>query len=277
MDHPASDGVRLRLHEWSGSGAPVASMLVLHGVAEHGGRYAGLGSELAARDVETLAFDHRGHGESGGDRVHVNRWERYLEDGWELVARLADRAPGRPLFVYGHSMGSLICLGMAMERRPGNPVSGWIVSGVGIEPAGIAKPHLVAIARLLSRIAPKVTLDIGLDPEAMSRDEVVVEAYRSDPLVQRRATVRWGAEALRSIAEIKAGAHVISDPLLILHGGDDPLSLPTGSRWLARTASGETTLKIYDGCLHEPHNDSGFDAAGDIADWIEAHVGETHA
>jgi len=271
--HTTSDGVRLRLHAWSPRGDPVAAMLVLHGVGEYGGRYAGLGTALAERGIRTVAFDQRGHGESGGYPGHVDRWGRYLADANEMCARLSNGGARVPLFVYGHSMGSLICLGMAIEAGAGGTVVGWIVSGAGIEPTGLAKPHLVAIARLLSRVTPRVSLNLGIPAEALSHDLGVVDAYRTDPLVRKKGTVRWGAEALDAIAEIKERAHEIGSPMLVLHGGADPLSQPAGSRWLADTVGGETTLHIYDGCLHEPHNDPAYaDAAGDIGDWILAHV-----
>jgi alpha-beta hydrolase superfamily lysophospholipase len=174
-------------------------------------------------------------------------------------------------------MGALIVLELAIRRAEGQgggpgAVKGWISSGAGIEPAGIAKPHLVAIARLLSGIAPRFRLDIGLSPEAMSHDPDVIAAYRDDPFVQRRATVRWGAEALDAIARIKHRSGSIEDPLLVIHGGADPLARPDGSRWLASTV-GAATLRVYEGALHEPHNDQAFgDVAGDIANWIGEHA-----
>jgi alpha-beta hydrolase superfamily lysophospholipase len=217
--------------------------------------------------------DHRGHGLSEGHPGHVDRWARYIEDGLELLGRLEQRVPGVPCFVFGHSMGSLICLELAMRSDTRGRVRGWIVSGAGIEPTGVAKPHLVAIARLLSGVLPRFRLDLGIEGPDLSHDRAVVERYGNDPLIRRRATVRWGAEALSSIDRIKAEPARVDGPILILHGGDDPLSRAEGSRWLAERVGGDPTLRIYEGCLHEPHNDPEYaSAADDIADWIEAHA-----
>jgi alpha-beta hydrolase superfamily lysophospholipase len=180
-------------------------------------------------------------------------------------------------------MGALICLDLAIEagleeevgsRKRAGPstVRGWIVSGAGIQPTGIAKPHLVAIARLLSGLLPRLSLDLGIAAESLSHDPSVVSAYRDDPLVEKRATVRWGTEALRAIDSITQHAGAITAPLLIIHGAVDPLAMPAGSRWLADVVA-HATLLVYEGALHEPHNDPEFaDAASDVADWIEALV-----
>ncbi|MFV1988865.1 MAG: lysophospholipase [Gemmatimonadota bacterium] len=277
----ASDGTRLRLHEWSPESESRAGLLLIHGVGEHGARYDTFARGLAGRGIHVFGFDHRGHGRSDGPRVHVDRWDRYLADARELTGHVSSRVPDVPLFVYGHSMGALICLGLAIaagQQAVASPpttetpkVRGWIVSGTGIQPTGIAKPHLVAIARLLSGVLPRLSLDLGVAAETLSHDPEVVSAYSADPLVQKRASVRWGTEALDAIDFIKQHAGAIADPLLVIHGEDDPLARADGSRWLADVVAG-ATLIIYAGALHEPHNDPTVaTVSADVADWIEAH------
>ncbi|MDX1392947.1 MAG: alpha/beta hydrolase [Gemmatimonadota bacterium] len=272
----------LHVHEWRTSETPRATVLILHGVCEHGGRYSRLAGSLTRVGLRVIAPDLRGHGRSVGRRCHVDRWSEYPADvDGVAAARCADAR--EPLFVFGHSMGALIAIELAMRATSsaapgvrgvgGRPVTGWILSGAGIEPTGIAKPWLVAIAKLLSGIAPRVTLDLGIGAEALSHDPGVIEAYRSDPLVENRATVRWGTEALAALDRIRAGAAGIDAPVLILHGGADPLSKPEGSRWLAEAIGEGATLRIYDGALHEPHNDPAFaDAATDIVAWVDERL-----
>lgn len=200
------------------------------------------------------------------------------------VARRAAGFAGPP-FVFGHSMGALIALELAIEEgRRGaegdaaplggaGPAAGWISSGAGIRPAGIARPHLVFLARLLSRVTPRLSLDLGIEAEALSRDPAVIEAYRRDPLVRKRATVRWGAEALAAIDRIVEGASAIEGPLLVLHGADDPLAEAEGSRWLASAVGPNAELRVYPEVLHEPHNDPGpGDPLDDLVDWIDRGI-----
>lgn len=283
-DSPAvrtvSDGTRLFVRDIRPAGAPLATLLVLHGVAEHGGRYETLAGWLAESGIAVRVFDHRGHGRSEGPRGHVDAWSRYLADTVELAADLRPESRDIPLFVFGHSMGSLLALELAIRRPIAGaradigPVAGWIVSGVGIRPRGIATPAKVRLARLLSRLLPRLRLDLGISEDALSRDPRVGRRYREDPLVFRRATVRWGAEGLRAIERVKTGAQRIREPLLILHGEEDPISDVEGARWLADAVSGPVDLLVYPGVRHEPHNDpDGCDPVGDLIAWVAARTG----
>jgi alpha-beta hydrolase superfamily lysophospholipase len=104
---PAADGTRLA---WRASSldAPRASVLLSHGLGEHGGRYARLTAALEARGVAVHALDHRGHGRSGGTRGHADRFDDLVRD---LEAfRRASLPAGVPTFLFGHSMGGLVAL-----------------------------------------------------------------------------------------------------------------------------------------------------------------------
>ncbi len=272
-----SDGTRLFVRDWRPRTARGA-LLVVHGVGEHGGRYARFARRLAGSGIAVRVPDQRGHGRSEGPRGHVSGWSRYVADAGELLSELARDTPGVPLFAFGHSMGSLIVLELAIRSADADPaaghgpVAGWIVSGVGIRPAGVATPVKVAVARLLSSVLPRLTLGLGIPPEALSRDPAVARDYRDDPLVIGRATVRWGAEALEAIGRVERGAHRIRGPLLILHGAEDPLSDPEGARWLAGEVAG-AELHLYPHVRHEPHNDAdGCDPTGDLLSWISARM-----
>jgi len=277
---PVSDGTRLFVRDWRPPSAPRALLLVLHGVAEHGGRYAAFAERLVDAGIAVRVFDHRGHGRSDGPRGHVEDWSRYLVDAVELGADLRAELPGTPCFVYGQSMGSLLALELAIRRPVAGtradigPVAGWMVSAVGIRPHGLATPGKVAAARLLSRLLPRLRIDLGITEESLSRDPSVGRAYREDPLVFRRATVRWGAEGLRAIERVKDGARRIREPLLIQHGEDDPISDPGGARWLAGVVAGPVELHVYPGVRHEPHHDAdGCDPIGDLIGWVGARTG----
>lgn len=269
-----ADGLRLHYRRWS-SGESHAALAIAHGVAEHGGRYEWLATRLADRGLSVYALDHRGHGASPGPRVHIDRWHRYVDDFERFLARVAGDPPGRPVFALGHSMGALIALEAAIRRGestpapPGTALAGVVASAPPLRPTGLAKPHLIFIARVLSRVLPRVSLRLGIDPDALSRDPEVGRRYEDDPLVARRATVRWGTEVLRAVEWIEANASAIRIPLLILHGESDRMVTADGSRWLAREVGAE--LKLYPGGYHEPHNDlCRENVVRDIADWMAA-------
>jgi alpha-beta hydrolase superfamily lysophospholipase len=269
----STGGLELFYRAWRPAEDTRASIVIVHGLGEHGGRYDRLVDALLARGFATSAMDHRGFGRSPGRRGHVSSWAEYRTDLGSFLdlARQAD--PEVPLFLCGHSMGALIALDYVLEA-PGGSLRGLILSGVPLEPVGVAKPWLVLVAKALSRILPRTALRSGVDARALSRDPEVVRAYDEDPLVHGRATARWGMEALAAIERAKGRLPELRLPLLLIHGGDDTLNSPEGSRLIAdRAGSVDATLRIYGGVLHEPHNDLGWEAAvRDVADWIEARL-----
>lgn len=277
----AADGTRLFDRWWQPAGSPSARVAIVHGLAEHGGRYARLVDALLARGFAVAALDQRGHGRSSGQRGHVASWQDYTDDLHGFLGRVRGPAPALPLFLYGHSMGALVSLDYAL-RAPTEPgrtngrhrLAGLILSGVPLQPVGVAKPWLVAIARALSRLLPRAPLSPGIRPEAISRDPDVVRAYAQDPLVHRRATARWGVEALEAIERVRARLPDLRLPLLLIHGGADSLGSPDGSREVfERAGSLDKTLRVYDATYHEPHNDLGWQqVVRDVADWIEARL-----
>ncbi len=275
----STDGLELFYRRWRPAEETRASVVIAHGLGEHGGRYERLVDALLAHGFAVYAMDHRGFGRSPGQRGHVSSWAEYRADLGSFLdlARQAD--PQAPLFLYGHSMGALMALDYALEAPGGSirgdgGLRGLILSGVPLEPVGVAKPWLVLVARALSRILPRAALRSPVDARALSRDPEVVRAYEEDPLVHGQATARWGVEALAAIDRAKGRLPELKLPVLLIHGGDDPLNSPEGSHLIAdRAGSADATLRIYEGSRHEPHNDLDWEAAvRDIADWIEARL-----
>ena len=282
------------------TGAPRAVVVVVHGVGEHSGRYMNLVRPLVADGFAIYAYDHRGHGRSPGPRVHIERWSQYRDDLAVFLAMVAAREPGVPLVLYGHSMGSLVVLDYLVEPRaaagdaagapasgPGSRVddaagapatragaqprlAGAVVSGVALQPAGVGKPYQVVMAKLLSRVAPRLVVDLGIRPDALTRDPEGFMAALGDPLLTSRATVRWGAESMAALRHIRERLSCIELPLLVLHGGDDPLNRPSGTQELLDAVrSTDTTLHLYPGMRHEPHNDASHaQVAADVSEWL---------
>jgi alpha-beta hydrolase superfamily lysophospholipase len=153
-------------------------------------------------------------------------------------------------------------------------LAGLIVSAAPFQPTGVARPHLVALARMLSRLWPSFRLPLNLNGAALSRDPEVVESYAQDPLILREATARWGAEALAAVAKVKAGAGQIRLPLLMIHGTRDLVSLAAGSHdFFVRVDFPDKQIKLYSGAYHEPHNDLDHaTVTSDLQQWIAQHL-----
>lgn len=265
-------GVELYEQRWlPDSGTPRAALALVHGFGEHSGRYSNVVNRLVPAGYAIYALDTRGHGRSPGQRGYVTRWTEFREDVGAFVRLVGEREAGRPLFLMGHSMGGLTVLEYASQHPEG--LRGVVASGPVLGQPGIS-PALLALARVLSRVAPRFSLDTGLDVTAISRDPAVVEAYRKDPLVHGKGTPRLSTELAGAVARAKAGAATWTLPLLIIHGAADRLAPAVASRaFFERVPASvdKERYEIVDG-YHEPHNDTSQQQALDILQgWLDRH------
>jgi len=261
-------GLELYRQSWLPESEPDAVIVLVHGVGEHSGRYMGVVGPLVQRGYAVCGYDQRGHGHSPGQPVFVERWLEYREDLGRLLGVVAEEFPDRPVFVYGHSMGSLVVLDYLLFHPEG--LAGAIISGVAIEPAGVGSHVTIALARLLTGVLPRMSVDLGIDANSLTHDPVALAAYQADPMVTGRATVRWGTESLDAVTRVKEGMGQICLPLLVLHGQDDPLNRVDGAKALfSATSHPDSRLCIYPDTYHEPHNDLVHDqVAADIGQWV---------
>lgn len=235
--------------------APERLMVVVHGFAEHSGRYEDFGAWFAERRCAVHAFDLRGHGRSEGRRNHVDQFEDFLEDTGRLVALACNEHPGLPPFLVGHSMGGLIATAFVRERSP--DLMGLVTSGAALAPS-VSKLKAFA-SGALQKIAPRRYLDAGLPTEGLSRDPEVVERYLADPLIEPKITFGLGAEMLKAVARTAGGGAAVEIPMLLLHGGADPLCAASGSEGFFESLTGEvrhaSDLRVYPELLHEIFNE----------------------
>ncbi|WP_109483976.1 alpha/beta hydrolase [Paraburkholderia sp. C35] len=250
------DGVELPLYRWRAAGLRCATVALVHGLAEHAGRYAALAQSLNANGIELIAIDLRGHGKAPGRRAWVERFDDYLHDADALIAEAA-RSDG-PLFVMGHSMGGPIAALHAVEKHAthGRALSGLILSSPALAPGRDVPRWMLALSQKISRLWPSFPA-MKIDAALLSRDQSVVEANRNDPLVHHGAIpARTGAEILLAMQRIEQGRAGLRTPLLIWHGTADKLTEPDGSRdFGAHAGSPDKTLTLYEGSYHETMND----------------------
>ncbi len=265
-------GLELYLQIWQPNGAIRGVVAIVHGIGEHSGRYPTVVEALTGDGFAVAALDNRGHGKSPGVHGHVDSWSDYREDVHEFLRYTMSHFMRIPFFLYGHSLGALIVTDYVLFH-PEN-LDGLIVSGHPLQPTGAAKPHLILLARLLSRYKPKISFPLGLDASTLSRDPAVVEAYQTDPFVHTKVTARWGTEALEAIGRVRARASEIAMPILILHGGADRINSADGSRELLDlVSSADKELHVYPGGYHEPHNDLDRKAVvHDLIEWLNART-----
>ena len=249
-----ADGRHLFERAWLPAGRPGAAVVIVHGYAEHSGRYGHVAERLVGSGHAVYAFDLRGHGRSDGPRALVRALDEHVADLRSFLARVQQRAPQVPLFVLGHSMGgTIVALFLLSDQQA---VHGAILSGAGLKLRGGPARILQALLSVLGRLAPNLPLG-QLKSEEISRDAAVVSSYDGDPLVYRGRMPAGTASALiRAVRGIRDSMASITVPLLLLHGGADRLTEPDGSRDLyQRAGSRDRTLKVYEGLYHEVFNE----------------------
>lgn len=249
----APDGTRLLRRAWLPREARRAVVLV-HGLAEHSGRYDHVGAWLSTRDCAVHAYDHRGHGRSEGRRGHASSFAQLLDDLEAFLQLVRREHPDLPLVPIGHSMGGLVTTALLAERKP--DVACAVVSGPALEVPEHVSAGRLRMARGLRRIVPRLRMAAGLAPEDLSRDPEVVRAYVEDPLVFRRITVSLASELLEAVARTAGGAFQVQVPMLLLHGEADRLCPARGSRAFHGQLRGPGhRLKIYPQLRHEIFNE----------------------
>lgn len=260
-------GVQLATREWHPDGATRAAILIVHGIAEHSGRYEHVGEAWAGRGFAVFTYDHRGHGESGGVKGHIDTWDEYLDD---LEDRLSAARfdTKKPLVLYGHSLGGLLALDYCLMRSEVVPDL-LVLSGPALK-STLAKWKQV-LAPLIARVAPRLRLPLDLKGEHLSRDPSVAEKYFDDPLIHEHATAKFGAEALQAQQRVTTMMESLAIPTLVLAAADDQIVPPQSSIGLGELPGVER--RLYPGLRHELHNEpEGPEIVAGIADWIDARL-----
>ena len=272
-------GMRLHLQAWLPAGpdpehkpAPSAVLAVVHGYGEHGGRYAWLGEDLAARGYAVYAYDLRGHGQSSGTRGQVRRFEDYLDDTAAFLDEVRRAQPAAPLFLLGHSMGGLVCARMAEERAP--DVRALILSSPFLQLAEAVPPARVLAVKALAKVWPGRDIGNTVQAAQLSHDPAVAETYVTDRLVHHVAPARWAAETLAAQDAAMAAAARISLPLLVLYGTGDPVvDVAFIEALFAKVSSRDKSIQRYQGLYHECFNEKDRERVfSDLAAWVAARL-----
>jgi alpha-beta hydrolase superfamily lysophospholipase len=251
--HPKLPGTGFPGFETVPAGAR-AGLIVVHGIGEHGGRYRHVAAALAANGIASFVYDQRGHGLHPGVRTHVDDFEYFAHDVQAVATAMRGRFPSLPLFVWGHSMGSVIVTLAAVHGM--NWTRGVITSGCALD----ALPSLEGISGLGLLIAvtllPRLRIDLKVDATKLMRVEEAQRKHMSDPLVPRSASLRLLYGFAAACHKCKDNLTRIDLPWLAIHGAADKICPVSGSQQLIeRLASTDKQLVVYPDLLHEPHND----------------------
>ncbi len=252
---------------------PRALVLIVHGYAEHSGRYRHVVEALVNAGYGVHTLDHRGHGKSEGLRAYVEAIDLLVSDLRRFIGMIRSEHPNHLFYVLGHSMGALISFNYALRHQ--DTLNGMILSALPIHPNANIPDSVVKIAYALNNFVPRLALARTVPPEYLSRDPAVTEAYKNDPLnytglMRVRTGISIDQAAQTAIRDMSS----ITIPTLFLHGGADRIARPSGSETAyAQISSVDKMLKIYPNLYHEIFNEPEKETVlNDMIGWLNQRV-----
>lgn len=251
---------------------PRAAVILIHGYGEHAGRYRRVIEAWAAQRFAVASFDLRGHGWSEGRRAHIERFSDYLDDTTDVLKALDARVKGKPLFVFGHSLGGLVATTFVLANQA--RVRGLVLSSPYFGLA-LRVPAAKKIAgRVFSRLVPWLALPTELHGSDVTHDQALAREYDLDPRVNKVATARWFTEATAAQHAVMERAPELTIPMLVVAGGADHVaSTPVARQVFDRVSSKDKTFDERAGLFHEVLNEAdGMAIAGEMARWMTARV-----
>ena len=267
------EGTKLFAQGWTVEN-PKSVLCIVHGFAEHGGRYARPAAFFNEQGISVFAIDQFGHGKTEGTRGYSPSYEATLDSVDKLIAEAKSLSGNAPVFLWGHSMGGNVVVNYLLRRKPA--IRGAIASApwlrLGFEPPKFK----IMLAKFMKNIYPKFPEKANLDTSHLSRDKEEVKKYDNDPLVHNQATAGTFFETFDAGYWAIEHAEALSNDLFLFHGTEDKLISPHGSSDFAKNApKNHLTFKLYDGFYHELHNEPEVDRTrvlNDMLQWINSKL-----
>ncbi|MCL4254531.1 MAG: alpha/beta hydrolase, partial [Anaerolineae bacterium] len=229
------DNITLHAQKWLPNGESKAMIIIVHGIAEHIGRYDHVAQVFVEAGFAVYGHDHRTHGKSEGEpRSYITPFTQAVDDLGLMVAHIRQENPTQKLFMYGHSMGSLISNLYILKHQ--DQFAGWISSGSPLTSDTTTSTLTIQFLTALSRIFPTLAL-VKLPPTDLSHDENIVQAYINDPLVNTQPTrIGMAREIIEQTKLVISQLNTLRLPILLLHGSDDKICPVSASKLIYEKA-----------------------------------------
>ena len=257
-----TDGLALHVRRWpvpESNGPARGTLLIVHGLGEHIGRYGHVAAHLNDWGWNVVGYDQRGHGLSGGGKGQLAAPDSLLQDLSRVIAAVRTEHAG-PLVLLGHSMGGLVAARFAAEGALASPavwcrsVDALVLSSPALD-AGMNAAQKLLLA-VTGPLAPNLAVGNGLKPAWISRDPAVVAAYEADLLVHDRVTPRLARFIVDGGEFVRANAARWTVPTLLLFAGSDRCVAPMGSKAFAAAAPvSVVTTREFAPLFHEIFNE----------------------
>lgn len=251
---------------------PKGIIYLVHSIGEHSGRYDHVGNHLAKAGFHLVGFDLPGHGLSTGRRGHSPGVSVLLEDIHALIHESTKYLDDQlPKFLYGHGFGGNLVIQFGM-RWPSH-IRGFIVTSPFLSPD---LPHMqlkTNLAKFMAKLFPGLRFANGFNPEALSRNSAIVQAYRKDVYVYNKVSMRLFLDLQKSGQSALSKASQWDAPLLLMHGSDDRITSIQASEQFFRQAGSQVEFVRLEGFYHELHHDIGHETVIEkIIQWLNQQI-----
>ncbi len=250
------------------------SLIVVHGVGEHLERYLSFAKKISARNCTCYLYDQRGHGNSDGKRGHITQFEDYSNDLLKIYDLVSSESQEHPVFVYGHSMGSIVAVLFALNHQA--KIKGLILTGFPFKPSIPISGYTLKLIKIISKIIPLQSTPTMINVKQLSHDENIWNAYEQDNMINKTVTFNWISEFYSALDGLKKSLTNLELPLLIMHGGEDKIARLKGAKQAFQSIhSKDKTFQIFEGQRHELLNElspTPDQVINRIRDWIQQRL-----
>ena len=248
--------------------SPKAVIVIAHGLGEHSGRYKHVAEFLNQHGYSVVALDHQGHGQSVGQKGHIESFENYIADLFDFIELTKKDNQDKEIYLLGHSMGGLIATGYVLRYSNVDKV---IISAPPYGVPGKSAQMQLKIGAFLGKFLPKTSTSNNLDASTVCSTKSVVDAYIADELVHDKITLGWGKAFLDEQNYIRKHIAEIELPLLMLLPQADVITDPiVTDYYFKQMPQNNKSIKYYPDSFHEVLNEEvdGPKALQDIVDWL---------
>jgi acylglycerol lipase len=267
------DGSRRAFYSWprASSNASVASVLIVPGLGEHGGRYAASATTLAQSEFEVYAIDLIGHGLNPGRRGCIESYDGLMNEIEVAIKAVESKNPQLPVVLWGHSMGGNLVLNYLL-RKSRLPKCA-IASGPMLRATRLPSRAFLWLARRLALLLPNYQLKTPVHYSDCTRDEAQQALMKNDQLFHKQLSLRLGAALIDSGQWALDHAERLHTPVLLVHSAQDQITSAVASTEFAQSSPKYCELKLLNEQLHDVHRDIGSEAVlAFMCDWLRKRV-----
>jgi alpha-beta hydrolase superfamily lysophospholipase len=256
---------------WSPDQTPKAVINFVHGIGEHSDRYQDWMPFFVNEGYAVAAIEYRGHGRSFGKRGLINSYEDLMKDIDVLFAESDKLYPGLPVFLYGHSLGGNLVINYTLRRNP--KINALVATSPWLLLSTAPPAWQISAVKWIRSIWPSLIIKTNIKTDQITQNKAITEAYSSDPMVHNRISVELFVSAYENGQWAIDHAKEMPVPFYLTHGAGDPITSPKGSDAFYRNNPDKVKFKIWDGMLHELHNEPiRTEHAKGIIEWLNQHI-----